>query len=1406
MSTELSGGTLKATGMVAENDVSEVDLEVGKEIITHDKTTKTETNSKTSSPPMASARELFSFGTDSQRTRACLALGTCCAVISGLVIPASAFFFARVFETLGATTGGSEFLSSVRTMAIVFVTLGVFGFTFVTLQSAFFETAATAMSKSLKTEWFHALLRQDIAYYDLMDVSNTASSISTSAAKYKLGVGRKLGELVQFTIVIFGGFIYAFYASWQASLIILTTLPVMSAGSLWLANANKTQSSKSQKAYSEAGGIVYSTVSALKTVLSLNAVQDSIDNFESATEKAYKAVTSSLIGVGLANGSMMSGFLVSYVALTLYGSYLLYSAVMRTGCDPSGGVPDNVTCAVTGADVFGALMGISFGAIGLPQVGVAIEAITKARVACYPAIQAINRKLGSGKANDKAAVEKYYKLRKDDDTDDAKDGAGTKKSRQEEPVILPEYHIDSSSTEGLKPKQIVGTIKFENVKFAYPSRPTSTVFDNFSITIPAGKTVGLVGASGSGKSTVTALIERFYDPQGGSIRLDGNELKTMNVSYLRSNIGLVGQEPVLFATSIAENIRHGQPSATQQDIEEAAKKANAHDFIMSFPDGYDTQVGDKGAQLSGGQKQRIAIARVIVRNPQILILDEATSALDSESELVVQRALDNLLKSRTRTTIVIAHRLSTIRDVDIIACVKKGKVVETGTHDSLMDITNGHYKKLVHAQTHGHDNDDTHATDMQPSIEDVETGTTMADAFDSSQKSFKVVKSSSTKTTPLMVFQNVYFTYPSRPKSPIFTDLNLTLYEGETLALVGPSGHGKSSIVSLLERFYDIASGSIEFYGNDIRNLNVKWLRNQIGLVSQEPVLFNTTIAKNISLGCPGLSQENIEDAARQANAHNFITAFPDGYETFVGERGTQVSGGQKQRISIARAIVRKPRILVLDEATSALDTQSEKVVQEALDNVMASAQQTTLVIAHRLSTIRNADRIAVVANGQVAESGNYQELMDMPNGRFKRLTMLQTLKGNARELAMKELFENHEQDNAEKNKSDSVEDGTSHSPGNADEKSPKEAKEEDKKTAKRARVLAMKELPYFSIGAVGSILAGLVFPSWGILFAYMIRLLFRPVFYCDEAIVAAFGDYNSCNDYYNAVASSMRSMSYTITWCWFGVMGINMLGNVLLFYGFVTASERMNRRIRNAAFTSLVRQECAYFDTRTVGSITSNIQEDTAMLHSFASDPIRVLMMNLASVFVGLIVSFIYMWPFALLTLVVLPFMAFGSYMETKMFLEQTSSDVKEGKGESSTGGILLETLLNIRTIASLSMENARYNEYVTALDVMEQNRFRANLFKGTAYGVSQITQNCGLALMFWWGGWLMSNYPELYTFESFLISMFSLLFSLSGLGIAAQGITSRDKATEAAKHIFEIIDRKTTIDPLSDEGKKLD
>lgn len=279
-------------------------------------------------------------------------------------------------------------------------------------------------------------------------------------------------------------------------------------------------------------------------------------------------------------------------------------------------------------------------------------------------------------------------------------------------------------------------------------------------------------------------------------------------------------------------------------------------------------------------------ARVLVGDPKLLLLDEATSALDAESELVVQDALDNILEKKKITTIVIAHRLSTIRNADTINVVVSGEVAESGAHSELM-AKESYYRRLV---------------DKQDGVEGDEDGNSSRNlSRKSSMKDMSQLEDANAVNSvhgsvPHIAFKDVSFAYPTRPKNKVLKEFSLNINRGETIALVGPSGGGKSTTVGLIERFYDVAEGAVEYMGTDIKSLNVSWYRDQIGYVGQEPVLFNDTIARNIAYGAPGATREQVEEACRQANCYDFIMEFPEGFDTPVGERGIQVSGGQKQR------------------------------------------------------------------------------------------------------------------------------------------------------------------------------------------------------------------------------------------------------------------------------------------------------------------------------------------------------------------------------------------------------------------------------------------------------------------------------------------------------------------------------
>lgn len=463
--------------------------------------------------------------------------------------------------------------------------------------------------------------------------------------------------------------------------------------------------------------------------------------------------------------------------------------------------------------------------------------------------------------------------------------------------------------------------------------------------------------------------------------------------------------------------------------------------------------------------------------------------------------------------------------------------------------------------------------------------------------------------------------------------------------------------------------------------------------------------------------------------------------------------------------------------------------MQEALDQLMQDHSRTTIVIAHRLSTIRNADRIAVISDGKVRELGTHDELMANPESKYRRLHELQDMGSSTHVSRVK---------SSEKSSITKTSKGKDLSTVDEDEKVDTE---KEKSVASKARLLAKDDLHLFGVGSIGAVLAGLMFPGWGIIFAYMIEYLYYPVLPCDTDEQAPPG-YSTCDDYINSVTDTMQSISFKLTYGWLAIIAAVMIGDVLVYFGFGTASERINKRVRDSAFTSLLRQEISYFDAHTVGTLTSQLSDDAAMIHSFSGQPIRQLVMSLSSVLVGVVVSFVYMWPFALVSLGTIPFMGFGAEMEMKMYMGEDEEVVKED--EDGPGAIAIESLLNIRTVASLSLEEIRLNDYTKALEKKNPERLLTTAKKCSLVASGQFIQMWGCALMFWWGGYVLWKWPDSFTYRGFLISMFSLLFSLSGLGMAAQGATDRDKAKAAGERIFSLIDRESTIDPLSEDGYK--
>uniref|UniRef100_A0A8B9KNS2 ATP-binding cassette, sub-family B (MDR/TAP), member 5 n=1 Tax=Astyanax mexicanus TaxID=7994 RepID=A0A8B9KNS2_ASTMX len=427
--------------------------------------------------------------------------------------------------------------------------------------------------------------------------------------------------------------IIAFCFSWQLTLLILACVPFLTGANFIQMRAMQGHASKDQSALETSGKISTETVENFKTVVALTKEDVFFRKFNDSLAEPYKSALCKAPIYGIT------------FALAQAIPYLVNAAVFRFGAWLIA------HCHTQYENVFLVFSVIIFAAMSIGQSSSFAPDFAKAKVAAGRILSLLEK--------------------------------------------TPE--IDIYSEAGDKPMNFKGDIEFHELHFSYPTRPNIKILQGLNVSVRQGQTLALVGGSGCGKSTSIQLLERFYNPAGGQVFADGMDTRMLNLAWLRSQLGLVSQEPILFDCTITENIQYGDNSrvVSQEEVEEAAKNANIHEFILNLPERYNTRVGDKGTQLSGGQKQRIAIARALVRNPKVLLLDEATSALDTESEKIVQKALDDARQGRT--CIVIAHRLTTVQNADIIAVIQNGQVVEQGMHSELM-AKQGAYYALVNAQ------------------------------------------------------------------------------------------------------------------------------------------------------------------------------------------------------------------------------------------------------------------------------------------------------------------------------------------------------------------------------------------------------------------------------------------------------------------------------------------------------------------------------------------------------------------------------------------------------------------------------------------------------------------------------------------------------------------------------------
>lgn len=609
-------------------------------------------------PPKVSFRALFKYATSKEKiymTIACIS-----AAIHGALLPLFTIFFGQVIDE----TGSGNDREAVAKPAKWFLVLAAVAFVTSLIQIRFQIIVAQRVCARLRRMFFKSIMSQDFSWYDSNDGGELTSRVASDVNIIQAGIGDKVTTAVQFVATFIAGLVIAFAYGPILTLVVLSLAPLLMIGGAVFAKFASSSTEDGLGAYGAAGAVAMEVIGLIRIVTAYNGQKSELIRYKAAVEKAYRSNVKKGFFGGFFLGFTMFVIFCSYSVAFVYGAKRLSESGSGNG----------------GTGILTSFFAVIIACVSIGQAAPSFQAFAAAQGAAPRIFEVIERKS------------------KIDPLDDI---AGDS---------IPDFkgHVEFS---GVFFRYKRGNPSADNDSVIEGERPY--VLENFSINAPPGTSHALVGPSGCGKSTTVRLIERFYDIEKGSVTLDGRDVRTLNVRWLRSQIGYVGQMPTLFMLSIRDNIALGAPMELVEDesskervwrrkmlsddeIIEAAKMANAHDFIMKLPEKYNTMLGERGALLSGGQKQRICIARALVRNPKILVLDESTAALDAQSERVVQLALEKAAAGRT--TITIAHRLSTVRNADVISVLDKGYVVEAGRHKELMNIKDGAYRTLVEHQ------------------------------------------------------------------------------------------------------------------------------------------------------------------------------------------------------------------------------------------------------------------------------------------------------------------------------------------------------------------------------------------------------------------------------------------------------------------------------------------------------------------------------------------------------------------------------------------------------------------------------------------------------------------------------------------------------------------------------------
>jgi len=980
-------------------------------------------------------------------------VGTLGTMGTGISFPLFFIIFGQTLNKLNS--GSANMTDQINKLSILFVELAIMNLIMGTLQVFCWSLAGERQSQKLKELYVRAILRQDIGWFDLNSPSELSTRVNMAIFEIQDGIGRKLGDSLQFFNQFVASFVVAFASNWKLTLVLIAAFPCIAGSASFLTWAVASADKKGSEQYARAGSVASEVLSGIRTVVSLGGEKKEIGRYGSFLNEAETVGILKRLRMGVGTGLMFGTALLTYALGIWYGIKLIADDVSR-GCMHD--------CA-SGGSIITAFFGVIIGSVGLGQITPGITALTTAKSAAGRVFATIER--------------------------------------------VPS--IDTLSKEGIKLDSPQGRIDVENVYFCYPSRLNNQVCNGYNLSIKAGEKVALVGPSGSGKSTLMNLVLRFYDPKSGVVKFDGHDLRSLNVQWYREQIGYVKQEPLLFAGTIRDNIEHGKKGASDQQIRAAAAAANADRFISAFPGGYNTEVGEAGVQLSGGQKQRIAIARAVLRNPAILLLDEATSALDNESERLVQKALDDLQLKSSWTTIVIAHRLSTTKKCDRIAVIDGGKVVECGPHSALLE-QKGLYHKLYTMNEH------------------------------------------------------------EKPELPEVDD---------------------KMIDQIIEREVSLSRAVV-------------------------PAERSVSIASHISVA---------------------------------------------QRVSIALEALSRTHSMIFENVT---DVESPSP--------------------------------------------------SLPEVPISRITAI-----------MKEDF------------------------------------------------------GYVALGLLGGLIAGGVYPAWG-------------------AVMA-----NALGTFYLSDPSDMRSHSVRLAEIFVGLAGAIIIGNILLFYGLGSAGEKLTRKLRARAFTAIVRHDIGWFDSEenSPGRLTTHLQEDCKKVSAVTGDQWGVQVQTLSTLIVALALGLSFSWRIGLVVIATLPLNAAAGAIYMKA-INGTLSDT-EKQGPTVAGSILAMAVNGMRTVAAFNLQDFLSESYNNAGRSAGHGRMRRSFFSGLSFAASQCLIFLTWALLFWYAAKLMASGKN--TFTEVMASMMAIMYAAFGLGQASATAGDQKSALESTKKLFHTIDTAETlaIDSFSEQGEVL-